>query len=193
MPPAARKRSGTGLITAIAVLVLPLACVTGAAGAVAVGPQSPEYLIKAAYLYRFAMFTEWPADSFATPDSPIVLGIVNSDPFGSAIDQTVQGKRISKRRIVVERLNWNQDPRHCHILFVSSPDMTRINELRSRVDGLSILVVGDNVDAGRRGGTINFTVMDNKVGFEINVDAAKRARLEISARLLNLARIVRGG
>lgn len=154
---------------------------------------SPEYLIKAAYLYNFALFVEWPADAFAAADAPIVIGVVGADPFDEALDRTIQDKRINRRRIVVRRLQWSQDLRGCHILFVSASEAARASELSSRLNGLPVLVVGETPEFARRGGTINFTIEDNKVRFEVNVDAARRARLNISAKLLNLARIVRGG
>ncbi|MGH9350479.1 MAG: YfiR family protein [Vicinamibacterales bacterium] len=154
---------------------------------------TPEYLIKAAYLYNFALFVEWPADAFPTPTAPIVIGVVGADPFEAALDRTIRDKRVNNRPVVVKRLGWAQDLRTCHILFVSSSEAARAPELRTRLDGLPILLVGETPEFARRGGTINFTIDDNKVKLEVNVDAARRARLNISAKLLRVARIVRGG
>jgi hypothetical protein len=156
------------------------------------GPQLPEYLIKAAYLYNFALFIEWPADAFATPDAPFVVGIVGPDPFGWAIDRTLQDKRIDHRRVVVERLQSTQDIRHCQMLFVSGSDGTLSAELAKRVGDLPILVVGDAPAQSAPGGAVAFTVNDNKVGFEIDLQAARRTRLKISSKMLSLARVVRG-
>jgi hypothetical protein len=153
---------------------------------------APEYLIKAAYLYNFALFVEWPAEAFLAADAPLVIGVVGSDPFDSALERTVRGKRINRRPLVIRRLQASQDLRQCHILFVSSSEAARTGELISRLEGVPVLVVGETPDFARRGGTINFTIEDNKVRFEVNVDAARRARLKISAKLLNVARIVRG-
>jgi hypothetical protein len=149
----------------------------------------PEYLIKAAYLYHFAMFVDWPADAFSSKDSPIVIGIVGNDPFGPAIDDTVRDKRIDGRRLVVRRLDWTQDLRQCHILFLA--DGGRIAEVARRVSGLSVLIVGETQDLASHGAVINFRIEGNRVRFDINVDAAKRSHLTISSQLLNLARIVR--
>ena len=187
-----RTHMGHRIARVTAIVLLALIAVGRPAAAVDSSPRSPEYLIKAAYLYNFAMFVEWPAEAFRAADSPIVIGIVGSDPFGWAIDRIVQDTRINKRRIVVERLQSNQDVRHCHIVVVSASDTARISELAQRLDGMAILIVGDTADAARRGGTVDFTVNDNKVGFEINLDAARRARLTISSKMLSLARIVRG-
>lgn len=152
----------------------------------------PEYLIKAAYLYNFALFVEWPSTAFARPDSPIVIGVVGTDPFGPALEQTVRQKSINNRAIRVERLQAHQELKRCHILFVSASESSRIGELAQRVGGLSVLVVGDTAGLTRRGATITFAVEDNRVRLEVNVDAARRSRLTISSKLLNLATIVRG-
>ena len=177
--------------TAAAMTILAVLAITPRpAGAVDSSPRSPEYLIKAAYLYNFAMFVEWPSEAFVRPDSAIVIGVVGPDPFGWALDRTVQDKKIGKRQIVVERLQWNQDPRRCHIVFVSGSDTARLTELAARLEGSSTLIVADS-DSARQRSAISFIVKDNKVGFEINLDHANRARLTISSKLLNIARVVR--
>jgi hypothetical protein len=181
-------RGAGGLVARIApILVLVCLCILRASILFA-RSTPPEYLIKAAYLYHFAMFVDWPADAFTGRDSPIVIGIVGNDPFGPAIDDTVRDKRIDGRPLVVKRLDWAQDLRQCHILFVA--DGSRIADIVRRVGGLSVLTVGETEDLGRHGAVINFRIEDNRVRFDINVDAAKRSRLTISSKLLNLARIV---
>ena len=175
---------------AAAMIFVALLVIPRPAGAVDSSPRSPEYLIKAAYLYNFAMFVEWPSDAFARPDSSVVIGVVGADPFGWALDRTVQDKKIGKRQIVIERLQWGQDPRRCHIVFVSGSDTARLTELAARLEGSPTLIVTDG-DSARQRSAISFVVNDNKVGFEINLDQATRARLSISSKLLNLARVVR--
>lgn len=155
-------------------------------------PQSPEYLIKAAYLYNFAMFVDWPAEAFPASGAPIVIGVVGADPFGWALDRMVQDKRINNRPIVVERFKLGDDLKRCHILFVSPAESARIGDLVQRVGSQAVLIVGDESDTVSKGGTIAFTVKNDKVGFEINLAAARRARLTISSKLLNLAQAVRG-
>ena len=177
-----------GAARAAVIALLALLAVARPTGADDGTPRSPEYLIKAAYLYNFAMFVDWPSEAFATPDSSIVIGIIGADPFGWALDRTVEDKRINGRRIVVQRLQWSQDPSHCHIVFVSDP--ARLSEVADRLAGAATLVVADTDTAARRS-AINFIVRDNKVGFEINLNQARSARLTISSKLLNLARVVR--
>jgi hypothetical protein len=176
-------------------LLLAVACacllIAGRASRVAASQPAPEYLIKAAYLYNFAMFVEWPTAAFERTDSPIVIGVLGPDPFGSALDQTVRNKTVNNRRIRIDRVQSVQDLGRCHILFVSPSETSRLNDVANRLDGASVLIVGDTAGLAKRGAIITFVVEDNKVRLEVNVEAAKRARLSISSKLLNLARIVR--
>jgi len=172
-------------------LVLTVLLALGAQARASDDGRSPEYLIKAAYLYNFALFVEWPANAFASPEAPLVIGIVGPDPFGTAMDRTVQGKRINRHPIRVERLQANQDLRHCHILFVSRSELARAGEIAQRLQGLPVLIVGDAADATRRAAAVEFLLTDNKVGFAINLEAARRARLTVSSKMLGLARAVR--
>jgi hypothetical protein len=152
---------------------------------------SLEYPVKAAYLLNFAKLTEWPRDAFAAPTTPFTIGIVGADPFGETIDLTVAGRKIDNRPIVVRRLQWGDDPRLCHILFISAADGARIGELTSRIERRPVLIVGESPDLARRGAIINFKIEDGRVRFEVNVDAARRARLTISSQVLTYATVVR--
>ena len=80
--------------------------------------QSSEYLIKAGYIYNFAKLVEWPASAFAQPDSPIVIGIVGTDPFGPIIDKVLEGKKVNGHAFVIKRLKPTADVKECHILFI---------------------------------------------------------------------------
>jgi hypothetical protein len=155
--------------------------------------DSSEYLIKAGFIFNFAKFVEWPQTTFAQPDSPIVIGILGTDPFGTIIDQIVQDKKIGGRGFVVKRLKWGADPKdlkECKILFVGASERIHIDELVQIVRGLPILTVGETPGFAERGGVIRLVLEDNKVRFEVNVDAAHQAGLTISSRLLTLARII---
>jgi hypothetical protein len=152
--------------------------------------DSSEYLIKAGFTYNFAKLVDWPTTAFPRPDSPIVIGILGSDPFGALIDRVLDGKKIGARGFVVKRLRWGMDFKDCSILFVSSSEMTHLDELIHLVKGMPILTIGETPSFARRGGIINFTLEDNKVRFEVNVEAAKQADLNISSRLLSLATII---
>ncbi len=155
--------------------------------------DSSEYLIKAGFIFNFAKFVDWPPTTFAQPDSPIVIGILGTDPFGAIIDQIVQDKKIGGRGFVVKRLKWGADPkdlRECKILFVGASERLHIDELVQIVRGLPILTVGETPGFAEHGGVIRFVLEDNRVRFEVNVEAARQAGLTISSRLLTLARII---
>jgi len=158
--------------------------------------DSSEYLIKAGFIFNFAKFVEWPAAAFAQQESPIVIGVLGTDPFGSIIDRIVEDKKIGTRGFVVKRLKWSKelkdlkDLRDVKILFVSSSEKAHIDEIVQLVKGLPILTVGETPGFAERGGMIRFTLEDNRVRFEINVEAAREADLNISSRLLTLAKII---
>jgi len=167
---------------------------TSTAAAQAVDPpDASEYLIKAGFIYNFAKFVEWPSTAFSQPDSPIMIGVLGTDPFGSVLDRLVEDKKIGQRGFVVKRYKWGKDLKdlkECKILFVSASEKAHIDEIVQAVKGLPILMVGETPGFAERGGIIRFTLEDNRVRFEINVDAAHQADLNISSRLLTLAKII---
>jgi hypothetical protein len=151
---------------------------------------SSEYLIKAGFIYNFANLVQWPSNAFAQPDSPIVIGILGEGSFGTILDRVLEGKKVNGRAFLVKRLRSVTDLKECHILFVSSSDMTHLTEAIHLVKGMPILTIGEIPGFAKRGGIINLVIEDNKVRFEVNVEAAKEADLNISSRLLALAKIV---
>ncbi|HXO95046.1 MAG TPA: YfiR family protein [Chthoniobacterales bacterium] len=151
---------------------------------------SSEYLIKAGFIYNFANLVQWPSNAFTQPDSPIVIGILGEDPFGTVLDRVLAGKKVNGRIFLVKRLKSVPDLKECHIVFVSSSEIAHLAEAIHLVKGMPILTIGEIPGFARRGGIINLFLEDNKVHFEVNVEAAKEADLNISSRLLALARIV---
>jgi hypothetical protein len=149
-----------------------------------------EYLIKAGFTYNFAKLVQWPAAAFPQPDSPIVIGILGTDPFGAMLDQVLGGKKVNGRSFVVKRLKFGPEIKDCNILFVSSSEVAHLEDIFHMVKGAPILTIGETPSFARRGGIINFTLEDDKVHFEVNVEAAKQADLNISSRLLTLATII---
>jgi hypothetical protein len=151
---------------------------------------SSEYLVKAGFIYNFANLVQWPQTAFAQPDSPIVIGIFGEDRFGAIIDRVLEGKKVNGRGFVVRRLKAVTDLKDCHIVFVSSSELVHLAEAIQVVKGVPTLTIGEVPGFAKLGGIINLVIEDNKVRFEVNVDAAKGADLTISSRLLALARIV---
>ncbi|MFN7139240.1 MAG: YfiR family protein [Limisphaerales bacterium] len=153
-------------------------------------PLSP-YDVKAAFIYNFLKFVEWPPESFTTDETPYVVGVLGRDPFGGALERTMRGKLVNNRRIVVVRLDY-RDMRNCHLLFVSASERPRYREIFAELGNAPVLTVGDTEDFADEGGAIGFFVEENKVRFEINPNAARRANLRLSSNLLGIARIVPG-
>jgi hypothetical protein len=152
--------------------------------------DSSEYLIKAGFTYNFAKLMDWPANTFPRPDSPIVIGILGSDPFGSTLETVLAGKKVNERSFVVKHLKWGTDIKGCNILYVSNSEGAHLDELFRLLKGLPVLTIGQMPGFARHGGIVNFVIENDKVRFEVNVEAAKQADISISSRLLTLAKIV---
>jgi YfiR/HmsC-like len=158
---------------------------------------SSEYLIKAGFIYNFANLVQWPSASFAQPDSPIVIVIFGEDHFGTTLDHALEGKKVNARPFVIKRARSISElqrtlgsQKECQILYVSSSEMPHLGEAIQVLKGAPVLTIGETPGFARSGGIINLILEDNKVRFEVNVQAAKEADLNISSRLLALARIV---
>lgn len=174
-------------------IVAVLLCLSLAWGAKAQSSDSAassEYLIKAGFIYNFAQLVQWPPTAFSQADSPITIGILGADPFGEIIDHVVQNKKLEGRNLVVKRLKRGASFKDCNILFISSSEVPHLEEILQSAKNLPILTIGEMPSFATRGGIINLTVEGNRVRFEVNIEAAKQANLNISSRLLALARIV---
>lgn len=146
-----------------------------------------EYQIKAAFLYNFTQFVEWPEESFPSPDAPLVIGILGSDPFGTYLDQTVQGETIGGHPLIVRRYNSREEISNCHILFINIKDKTRMKQTLEKLRGKNILTVSDEQSFTKMGGIIELFTIEYKTRIRINPDAANAAGLSVSSKLLRLA------
>lgn len=151
--------------------------------------RAAEYEVKAAFLYNFGRFVQWPPAAWGNGDS-FVLCLLGRDPFGPALSQTVTGKKIQDKDLVVRQLKQVSQAEGCHILFVSGSERWHLAEVLSEVRTKSVLTVGEAADFTERGGIIGFTVEDSRVRFDINLASAQDAGLTISSQLLKLARII---
>lgn len=149
-----------------------------------------EYQVKAAFLFNFAKFVEWPAEAFLSEKTPITLCVFGQDPFGGALDEIVRGEAINNREVLVRRVNDLPGLNSCHLIFVGNKEDKRLTELLNSVGGKSALVVGETEGDAEAGVVIQFFSESNKVRFSVNVDAMRRAKLNVSSKLLALARIV---
>jgi hypothetical protein len=162
------------------------ASVTNPISAQAVG----EYDVKAAFVYNFARFVDWPAQAFKEPGDPIKVCILGENPFGRALDNALQGKLAGGRVLVVEQIADARRAIGCHILFVSASERKRVRAILESVTS-GVLTVGDIDGFAAQGGVVNFKLEDGKVRFEINVAAAGQQGLRISSKLLSVAKVVR--
>lgn len=152
-----------------------------------------EYRLKAAFLFHFAQFVEWPSSVLKNPPGPLVVCVVGQDPFRGELEGIVQGKSIDGRVLEVRRVKQLQDSRECHLLFIGKKESTRIPELIGTIRNVPVLTIGESDDFLQQGGIIRFCWEERKVRFEVNQEAAGKANLKISSRLLLLAKAVIGG
>ena len=156
-------------------------------GARAQAPPPSEYQIKAAFLFNFAKFVEWPPKAFAEASSPMVIGILGDNPFHDDLSRTIQGKAIDGRPLVIKEYSSPVEATNCHILFISTSEKKRLPEILQTLKGASVLTVGETEQFTENGGMINFFLEGTKTRFQINKDAATSAGLKISAKLMSLA------
>jgi hypothetical protein len=149
--------------------------------------------VKAAYLYKFAGFVEWPAKSFVRPDTPVTIAVIGADPVVMELNQAVVGRTVNDRPITVKRLRAGESLAGVHVLFIGKAESGRLNQLAQAAQSRSILTVTDSEGALAQGSMINFVVADRRVRFEVALDSAEKSGLRLSSRLLAVAHDVRTG
>jgi hypothetical protein len=149
-----------------------------------------EYQVKAAFLYNFAKFVQWPAEAFQTANEPIVICILGQDPFGRSLEDIVIGRAIEGRSLTVRHISSVKQVTGCHMMFISAAEYKSSPPMLSEIKTPGVLTIGDSDASAADGVVINFKLAAGKVRFEINVEAAEREKLRISSRLLSLAQIV---
>lgn len=151
-----------------------------------------ERQVKAAYLYKFSTFVEWPDNSFARPDSPLVIGVSDGEALTAELERTVSGRMVNGRPLQVKRLKRGDALTAVHILFIG--DRSAAQELLAQARGQPVLTVSDRDDVYGMGSVINFVVANERLRFEVSLKAAASAGLRISARMLSAAyRVQQGG
>jgi len=149
-----------------------------------------EIQVKAAFLFKFVKFIEWPSESFADPDAPICIGIIGEEPLKKVLEDAVLGEIIHGRKLVVQYFRTIEDIKQCQLLFISRSEKGRLAEIISSLDRQPILTVSDIEGFPRNGGAIRLYLEDKKFRFEINPTVAQDHKVKISAQLLQLAKIV---
>ncbi len=148
-----------------------------------------QYQVKAAFLYNFTQFVEWPASAFPEEGAPIVIGVIGEDPFGYYLDEVVAGEEINGHPLEIHRFDPNDEVVNCHILFINVMSKYKLKEVLQKTKGESILTVSDMPEFIQKGGMIRFNMVNNKLRFQINPMASDSAELKISSKLLQLAEI----
>ena len=147
--------------------------------------QADEYAIKAAFLYKFGLFVQWPTAAFSSPNSPVNLCIVGDDPFGKSLDSVVAGQQINGRDVVIRRMQTVEPSSPCHILYAGGSEDQSKAEIIDTVRSHPVLTVTD--DPASKPGIVHFVLANNHIHFDIDDEAAAQNGLIISSQLMNLA------
>jgi uncharacterized protein DUF4154 len=148
-----------------------------------------EYQIKAAYLFNFGQFVEWP-QSDAPAEAPFVICVLGKDPFGQTLDDVVRGESLGSRQLVVQRFRSARETTDCQILFIARSEQDRLDETVQALRGRHVLTVTDIEGAEKRGAMIVLFNENNRVRMRINLSAARASSLVISSKLLRPAEVV---
>jgi hypothetical protein len=181
--------------TRLARALLAAGCAAGGlwlagAGALAAAPPRPlEYEVKAAFLFNFAKFVEWPPDSFRERE-PLTICIFGEDPFGAVLDGTLAGETLAGRPLQARRTDRPGELRSCQIVFIGQAERERVPEVLASLRGANVLTVGESDRFLATGGMIEFFNDHSHVRLRINLEAARASALQISSKLLRVAQVV---
>jgi len=181
-----RHRSVRRLLSAAAVS---LGLLLSHVGNIASAAAPTEYQLKAAFLFNFAKFVEWPPAAFRTGQSPITICVFGEDRFGRDLDEIVKGQTIGGRSVAVRRITQAPRADVCQLLFVGSTERNQVQQLFQAVATQPILTVSEE-ESLRSDGIIHLLLEDNRVRFTVNLESAERAGIKISSKLLKLAKRV---
>ena len=177
-------------VPGVTVLAMWILLGTSASARQAPSNASVEAQVKAAFLFNFAQFVQWPGEAFPDRNSPFTMCLIG-DSIEDALEKTIEGETLNGRRIVIRQPTTPENVRACHLLYVSKSEARRSMETIVAASGVPILTVGDSEEFINEGGMIRFTEAGRRIRFEINPDAAESASLRVSSRLLRLADIAR--
>jgi len=183
---AAKNRHGRLLIDVMAFVCITVLCAnTFANGAT----NNTEYKLKAAYLYQFTKFTQWPDNLFIDKNTPIQICILGRNPFGKSLDG-FSGKTSQNRDLTIRHLSSLQKISGCHVVYISRSEDKKLPHILKKIAHSPVLSVSDINNFAERGGIIGFIPKQRKVGIEINVEASRTAGAKISSKLLEIATLV---
>jgi hypothetical protein len=177
-----------GFLTLLAPCAIWLGALLSAASGTPQSTAAGEYEIKAAFLYQFFSFVQWPED---TGGASACIAIIGRDPFGSHLDEAVKSRSVNGRPLLVIRSKTGRDLGACRIAFISSSEQKDLASILRKLPP-AVLSVGDMPDFCERGGIVGFELSEQRVRIRINLEAAQRGRLQVSSRLLSVAKVVGG-
>lgn len=154
---------------------------------------TPERRVKAAFLYKFLGYTEFPASAFADALAPVVIGVIGADELASELARIVVGRTVHARPIAVKVLRAADAAVPVHLLFVGGNDNARVRSVIKVVQPGPMLVVSEAEAGLAQGSVINFRVVDERVRFDVSLEAAEKNSVKLSSRLLSVANYVQKG
>jgi hypothetical protein len=149
-----------------------------------------EYQLKAVFLFNFAQFVEWPTNAFASANTPLVIGLLGENPFGTALDEAVRNEKVNGHSFLVKICPEAKDAKNCHVMFVGRSKANKVDEVLASCIGQPILTVGETSGFVKKGGVIQFSTEKSKIRLFINVTAAKASNLVVSSKPLRLAEVM---
>lgn len=156
-------------------------------------PSALERRVKAAFLYKFAGYVEWPAGSFQRADEPVTIGVAGDDQLAGEVAQLVAGRSVDGRPLSVRRVTFPEPAGGVQILFIARSEAGRMGQLIRALPSRPMLIVSESDGALDQGSIINLLILDGRVRFEISLDAAEKRGVRLSSRLLALAQRVQTG
>lgn len=186
------RRRGSQIATQSTVLIVALVASLSVIWPIMSTAQSQvsEYQLKAAFLFHFAQFVEWPAGALGPGDNPFLICIAGEDPFHGDLEEAVRGKFIAAKVVRIRHIKQIQESAGCHVVFIGKDESGHLSQLIATLRNMPVLTVGESENFLQSGGIIRFCMEDRKVRFEVNKEAAEAANLKISSRLLLLAKTV---
>lgn len=189
-PAHVRRTLVSGALAMVALVLLAAVPVTAQNAGQA---TAPERRVKAAFLYKFLGYTEFPGSAFADAAAPVVIGVIGADELAAELTRIVAGRTVLSRPIVVKVLRDADAAAGVHLLFVGASEAARMRGLLKAVQPAPMLVVSEAEDGLQQGSVINFRVVDERVRFDVSLEAAEKHSVKLSSRLLSVANHVQKG
>jgi len=147
-----------------------------------------EYELKAAFLYNFTKFIEWPTNRFANANAPFVVAVAGNSSSTIELEKIATERKVNGRKLIIKTVKTPEDAKDAHVLFVSATEDSRFENWLAAAHGAGVLTIGESESFFKQGGIINFVLEGEKIRFDLNIDQAEAAGLKVSAQLQKLAR-----